>query len=301
MLGRRQIREKVVEALYAYYQNPIKQDVLENNMFNAIEKIYHLYIYELNFLVALKHLAERQLDINKNKFLASEKDLNPNLKFVNNRVLTLLEDNMERKAFTSKYKGLQWDIHDDLLVRTFQRLVKSKRYQDYMADENDSFELDQKFVGKLFLRYVAENDEFHSMVEDMELSWADDVHIANTMIQKTIGFMKEGESVNTLIRMIKDEEDRSFARNLLKEALNRSEDNETKLGKMLQNWDLERVSLMDRLILVIAMAELDAFRLTPSRVIINEYIEISKAFSTDRSNIFINGILDKYVKETNRI
>lgn len=301
MLGRRQIREKVVEALYAYYQNPIKQDVLENNMFNAIEKIYHLYIYELNFLVALKHLAERQLDINKNKFLASEKDLNPNLKFVNNRVLTLLEDNMERKAFTSKYKGLQWDIHDDLLVRTFQRLVKSKRYQDYMADENDSFELDQKFVGKLFLRYVAENDEFHSMVEDMELFWADDVHIANTMVQKTIGFMKEGESVNTLIRMIKDEEDRSFARNLLKEALNRSEDNETKLGKMLQNWDLERVSLMDRLILVIAMAELDAFRLTPSRVIINEYIEISKAFSTDRSNIFINGILDKYVKETNRI
>lgn len=301
MLGRRQIREKVVETLYSYYQNPIKQDVLEKNMFTSIEKIYHLYIYELNFLVSLKNLAEHQMDINKNKYLKSDHDMDPNQKFVRNQVLVQLEENQERKDFTAKHKGLQWDLHDDLLVRTFQRMMSGKRYQDFMAEEELSFEADQKFIGKLFLRYIAENDEFQSRVEDLELSWSDDIHIANTMVQKTIGFLKADQNVNTLIKMIKDAEDQNFARKLLLEGLNHYDDNEKKVAGMLENWDLDRISLMDKLILVLAIAELDGFKLTPSRVIINEYIEISKVYSTDRSNIFINGILDKYVKDTNRV
>lgn len=301
MLGRRQIREKVVESVYSYFQNPIKQDVLEKNMFAGIEKIYHLYIYELNFLVALKELAEHQMDIHKNKFLKTDEDLNPNRKFIKNQVIRQLEENAERLDFTSRHKELRWDMHDDLLVKTFQRITSGKRYQDFMKDENLSFEEDQKFIGKLFLRYIAENDDFLSRVEDMELTWSDDFHIANTMVQKTIGFLREDTESRTLIKMMKDDEDRKFAGQLLFESLNHWEENEKKLESKLENWDLERISLMDKIILICGIAELDAFRLTPSRIIINEYIEISKAFSTDRSNIFINGILDKYIKDTNRI
>lgn len=149
MLGRRQIREKVVQTLYSYHQNPIKTDVLEKNMFTEIEKIYHLYIYQINFLVALKDLAENQIEIAKNKYIKTEEDINPNLKFVNNQVLIQLEQNEERLSFTSKHKNLNWELHDDLLVKTFQRIVAGKRYQDYMVDETLSFEDDQKFVGKL--------------------------------------------------------------------------------------------------------------------------------------------------------
>lgn len=300
MLGRRQIREKVVEAVYSYYQNPVKADVLEKNMFSQIEKIYHLYIYQLNFLVALKALAEKQIEIGKNKYIKTEDNLNPNQKFINNRVLNMLEENTERLSFTSKHQELKWELYDELLVKTFQRMTSGKRYQDFMKEEGYSFEEDQKFIGKLFLRYIAENEDFHDHVEGLELSWADDFHISNSMIQKTIGFFKENEPSHTLIKMIKDEDDREFARKLLKETLNHWEETEKKLEGRLENWDIERISLIDKIILVTAICELDYFPLTPGRVIINEYIEISKVFSTDRSNIFINGILDKYTKDFNR-
>ena len=300
MLGRRQIREKVVEAVYSYYQNPVKADVLEKNMFSQIDKIYHLYIYQLNFLVALKALAEKQIEIGKNKYIKTEDNLNPNQKFINNQVLNMLEENTERLSFTSKHQELKWELHDELLVKTFQRMTAGKRYQDFMKEAGNSFEEDQKFIGKLFLRYVAENEDLHDHVEGLELSWADDFHISNSMIQKTIGFFKENEPSHTLIKMIKDEEDREFARKLLKQTLNHWEETEKKLEGRLENWDIERISLIDKIILVTAICELDFFPLTPGRVIINEYIEISKVFSTDRSNIFINGILDKYTKDINR-
>ena len=300
MLGRRQIREKVVEAVYSYYQNPVKADILEKNMFSQIEKIYHLYIYQLNFLVALKGLAEKQIEIGKNKYIKTEDNLNPNQKFINNKVLNMLEENTERLSFTSKHQELKWDLHDELLVKTFQRMTAGKRYQDFMKEAGNSFEEDQKFIGKLFLRYVAENEDLHDHVEGLELSWADDFHISNSMIQKTIGFFKENEPSHTLIKMIKDEEDREFAGKLLKQTLNHWEETEKKLEGRLENWDIERISLIDKIILVTAICELDFFPLTPGRVIINEYIEISKVFSTDRSNIFINGILDKYTKDFNR-
>ena len=300
MLGRRQIREKVVGSLYSYQQNPIKFDILEKNMFSEIDKIYHLYIYQLNFLVALKDLAERQIEIGKNKYIKSEKETNPNQKFIANQVLIKLEENDERLSFTSKHQDLKWDLYDELLVKTFQRMAAGKRYQDFMKEEGHCFEEDQKFIGKLFLRYIAENEDFHEHLEAKEMSWADDFHISNSMIQKTIGFLKEIEPSHTLIKMIKDEEDRNFARRLLKESLNHWEESEKKLEERLQNWDLDRISLLDKIIIIAAITEIDYFPLTPGRVIINEYIEISKVFSSDRSNIFINGILDKYTKDINR-
>ncbi|MBC7555447.1 MAG: transcription antitermination factor NusB [Chryseobacterium sp.] len=302
MLGRRQIREKVVETLYSFYQNPIGADILEKNMISQIDKIYHLYIYELNFLVGLKHVAEQQIEIGKNKFIKTESTINPNQKFINNKVLLQLEENTERLSFTSKHLELKWDLYDDLLVRTFQRLKAGKRYQDFMLEKDTySFEDDQKFIGKLFLRYIAENVDFHEHLEEKELSWADDFHIANSMIQKTVGFLKPDQSSHTLIKMFKNDEDIDFARNLLKYAVSHLKESEEKVKERLQNWDLERISLIDKIIIIAAITEMDYFPFTPSAVIMNEYIEISKVFSTEKSNIFVNGILDKYIKDKNRV
>ena len=301
MLGRRQIREKVVETLYSHHQNPIQYEALEKNMFSEIEKIYNLYVYQLNFLVGLKHLAEKQIEIGKQKYIKNDADINPNQKFINNQILKQLEENTARLSFTSKHQDLKWELHDELLVKTFQRIVAGKRYQDFMQEEAFSFDEDQKFIGKLFLRYIAENEDFHDRLEEKEMSWADDFHIANSMVQKTIGFMKKDEPSHTLIRMIKDEDDKSFAKKLLWEAVKNWDVTEKKIEDRLQNWDLDRVSLMDKIILISGITEFDYFPMTASRIIINEYVEISKAFSTEKSNIFINGILDKYSKDTNRI
>ncbi|WP_312323036.1 transcription antitermination factor NusB [Soonwooa sp.] len=300
MLGRRQIREKVIENLYSYYQNPIRQETVEKNLINEMSKIYNLYIYQLNFLVALKHVAENQIEIGKNKFIKNDSDINPNQKFVRNQVLESLENNEERRSFTDKHKELIWDFNDEVLVKTFQRIKAGKRYQEYMTSEEISFEDDQKFIGKLFLRYVAENNDLHDRFEEMEMSWADDYHISNSMIQKTIGFLKEDTPSHTLVKAIKDDEDEEFAKKLLRQSLNNWEDSEKKLEERLVNWELDRVSLMDKIILVAAITEMDYFPQTPSKVIINEYIDIAKVYATEKSNIFINGILDKYSKDKNR-
>ncbi|SDE67038.1 transcription antitermination protein NusB [Riemerella columbipharyngis] len=301
MLGRRQIREKVVQTLYAYCQNPRDNVEVEREMFRNIEKIYNLYIYQLNFLVALRDLAEQQVEIAKEKYIKTEKDINPNLKFIQNRILERIESNQERLSFTSKHQDLKWSLYDDFLVKTFQRIIASKRYQDYMASQENSFDEDQKFIGKLFLKFIAENEAFHELLEDIDMNWADDFHIANSMIQKTIGFMKENEPTHTLIRVVKNQEDRDFARNLLFYGISHWGESEKKLEARLQNWDLDRVSLMDRVIIITAFTELDYFPSIPSRVIINEYIEIAKAFSTDKSQVFVNGLLGKYTNEINRV
>lgn len=301
MLGRRQIREKIIENLYSYTQNPLDAGVVERNMLTEINKIYHLYIYELNFLVALKSVAEQQIEIGKNKYLKTTAEINPNQKFINNQVLIKIENNAERIAFTEKHKELQWDIHDDLLVKTFQRIKSGKRYQDFMQEDSYSFEADQKFIGKLFLRYIAENDDFHQHIEELEISWTGDFHIANSIVQKTIGFLKEEEPSHTLLKMIRKEDDEDFAKKLLQLTINHWQNSMNSLETRLENWDLDRISLIDKIILITAITELDYFPFTPSKVIINEYIEISKVYSTEKSNIFVNGILDKYTKELNRI
>ncbi len=300
MLGRRQIREKVTQAVYAYYQNPIKVDVLEQNMFSEIEKIYYLYIYQLNFIIALKEVAERQIENDRNRYIIAEKHINPNRKFVDNQVINKLEENVERLHFTSLHSELKWDIDNEFLRKTYQKIITGKRYNDYMNSDDYSFDGAQKFIAKLFLKYVAENELFHQYVEDKELFWADDIHISNTMVQKTIGMLKEEESSDRLIRVIKNEEDRSFASKLLRDSLKNLESTEEKIKERLENWDISRVSTMDKVILVLAITELDNFPFTPLKIIVNEYIEIAKTFSTNKSNIFVNGVLDKYSRDINR-
>lgn len=300
MLGRRQIREKVTQAVYAYYQNPIKVDVLEQNMFSEIEKIYYLYIYQLNFIIALKEVAERQIENDRNRYIIAEKHINPNRKFIDNQVINKLEENVERLQFTSLHSELKWDIDNEFLRKTYQKIITGKRYNDYMNSDDYSFDGAQKFIAKLFLKYVAENESFHQYVEDKELFWADDIHISNTMVQKTIGMLKEEEPSDRLIRVIKNEEDRSFASKLLRDSLKNLESTEEKIKERLENWDISRVSTMDKVILVLAITELDNFPFTPLKIIVNEYIEIAKTFSTNKSNIFVNGVLDKYSRDINR-
>lgn len=300
MVGRRQLREKVVETLYAYQQNPKEVNLVLKNMMGDINKIYNLYVYELNFLLALRELAKEQIEIRKNKFIKSEEDLNPNIKFVENRILVMLEANEERRQFTEKNKQLTWDATDDVLRHTFQRMLKSKKYLDYMQSSDNSFEDDQKFIGRIFLRFVAENKDLHDYFESQEMYWADAFHIANSLVQKTIGFMKADQEMDTLMKVIKNSEDRNFVQTLLTKTIYNQKSLTDELSKRLQNWDLERISLIDRVIILTAFSEMDNFKTTPSSIIINEYIEIAKAFSSDKANVFINGLLDKYAKDHNR-
>jgi transcription antitermination protein NusB len=301
MVGRRQLREKVFKTLYSYSQNPATADSLERTMFAEIDEIFKLYVYELNFLVALYDRALEQIEINKNKYLKTEQDINPNLKFTRNKVLEQLVANAERISVTGNYPKTQWSIHDELVMKTYQRIMASKLYQDYMAEESYDFANDQKLVGKIFMRYVAENDDFLDRVEGHDLHWGDDFHIANSLVQTTIGSLMAEENKHTLLKTIKNQDDRNFAMVLLRNALSQWDNVEDKIRIRLDNWEMERVAITDKVLLMAAITELDTFKGTASSIIINEYIEISKVYSTEKSKTFINGILDKYIKDTQRV
>jgi len=300
MVGRRQLREKVVQSLYAYEQNPKDVNLVVRNLIRDLNKIYDLYVFELNFLVALHNLAEEHIEIGKRKFIKSDKDLSPNLKFIKNIALQQIIDNRERENYSSKNSQLLWSTNDEIVTKTYQSIISGKLYRNYMDSEDESFEEDQKFLGKLFFRYVAENELIHSFLEDIEMSWADDLHISNSLVQKTISFLKPDSETHTLIRIIKNTDDENFAKMLLSQTATNLHIYEKKLEERLKNWNLERISLIDKVIIITGMSEMDEFKLTPSSIIINEYIEIAKVFSSEKSNVFINGILDKYAKDSNR-
>jgi len=300
MVGRRQLREKVVQSIYSYEQNPKDINIIVRNLLRELNKIYDLYVFELNFLVAIHKLAEEHIEIGKRKFIKTDKDLHPNLKFLKNDALQQIINNEERQNYSRKNTNLLWSSSDELVTKTYQNITLGKLYKDYMLSESKSFEEDQKFLGKLFFRYVAENETIHSFLEDIEISWADDIHISNSLVQKTISFLKPDSETHTLIKIIKNSSDEGFARTLLSQTATNMNLYEKKLEERLKNWNLERISLMDKVILITGMSEMDEFKLTPSSIIINEYIEIAKVFSSDKSNIFINGILDKYAKDNNR-
>jgi len=300
MVGRRQLREKVVQSIYSYEQNPKDINIIVRNLLKELNKIYDLYVLELNFLVAIHKLAEEHIEIGKRKFIKSDKDLYPNLKFLKNDALRQIINNEERQNYSRKNTNLLWSSSDELVTKTYQNITLGKLYKDYMLSESKSFEEDQKFLGKLFFRYIAENEIIHSFLEDIEISWADDIHISNSLVQKTISFLKPDSETHTLIKIIKNSSDESFAKTLLAQTATNLHLYEKKLEERLKNWNLERISLMDKVILITGMSEMDEFKLTPSSIIINEYIEIAKVFSSDKSNIFINGILDKYAKDNNR-
>jgi len=301
MVGRRQLREKIIQSVYAYEQNPKDINLVVRNLFRELNKIYDLYVFQLNLLVSIHKLAGEHIEISKHKFIKSDNDLSPNLKFVENLALQQIISNKERENYSSKNTQLLWSTSDELVTKTYQNIISGKLYRDYMKSEHKNFDEDQKFLGKLFLRYIAENEFIHSFFEDIEISWADDIHISNSLVQKTISFLKPDKETNTLIKIVKGESDESFARTLLSQTITNLALYEKKLEENLKNWDIERVSLVDKIIIITGMCEMNEFKSTPSTIIINEYIEIAKTFSSEKSNVFVNGILNKYAKDNNRI
>ncbi len=297
MVGRRQLRENALKALYAQTKNPQEFNVLYRNLIQSLEKIFPLYVQELNLLMALRDEALEKIEIAKNKNIKTEKDLNPNLKFVHNAIFQKLEENEELKAYNEKNSQLLWREDRHYPQAILKKLMNSKMYEEYMNKATQSFEEDKNFIHKVFDKYIAKNENLVDFYEEQNISWADDFHIANSMTYKTIKFIEKDKEFNSLISVFKGHKDKEFLESLITEVLNNQKELDDEIEKRLVNWELHRIAEMDKLILQMALTELKYLPEIPPRVVINEYIELAKTFSTPSSNVFINGILDKFVKD----
>jgi N utilization substance protein B len=294
MLSRRHIRIKVLQILYAFFHSE-SDDLMkcERELDKSMNKAHALYIHLLILLVNLKTLAEQKIELGKNKLLPTQDDLNPNTKFVDNKVLCLLAENLSLIA-KSENEEIFWDENPELQGKLFRKIQESELYKTYMSDSSSSFIDDRKFISALFMEFIAPNEDLHSFLEEKSIYWLDDFQVANLAVVKTLkGFKPTSDEYSRMLPVFKDEDDKAFAHNLLKKTLVNSSDYKKYVVETASNWDEERISDMDQLLMQMAISELLNFETIPVKVTLNEYIELSKDYSSQKSKIFINGVIDK--------
>ncbi len=294
MLNRRHIRIKVLQILYAFFHSESEElTKSERDLNNSLEKAHSLYVHLLLLLVAIKKQAEDKIEKGKNKLLPTQEDLSPNTKFTYNNTLTLLAENLSLIEHFEN-EEVYWDENPELVGKIFRQIQESETYANYINDQNTSFLEDRKFVSALFMEFIAANEDVHTFLEEKSIYWLDDFEVSNLAVIKTIKSLKpESDEYARLQPLFKDEEDRTFASNLLKRTILNSSDYTKYIVETASNWDEERISDMDQLLMQMAICELLNFETIPVKVTLNEYIELSKDYSSQKSKIFINGVIDK--------
>ena len=297
MINRVLIRLKIVQIVYAYYQNGGKNlDTAEKELFFSLSKAYDMYNYLLLLMVEITKQAERKQSAAKNKLLPTAEELYPNTKFVDNRFIAQLEVNKQLLEFSETQKKT-WENESEFVKSLCEKIMDSDIYKEYMASETSSYEEDRELWRKIYKRIIFNNNELDQVLEDQSLYWNDDKEIVDTFVLKTIKrFEEENGAKQELLPEFKDEEDQDFARRLFRRTILNADYYRHLISENTRNWDLDRVALMDIIIMQIALAEILSFPNIPVSVTLNEYVEIAKLYSTPKSGSFINGTLDGIVK-----
>ncbi len=298
MINRVLIRLKIIQLVYAYYQNGSKNlDSAEKELFFSLSKAYDLYNYLLMLMVALTNYAQKRVDAGKAKLAPTSEDLSPNMKFIENKFVAQLEVNKQLLEFISNQKKT-WDNDQEFVKELYDKITASDLYKEYMASSDSSYEADRELWRKLYKSFVFNNDSLDQVLEDQSLYWNDDKGIVDTFVLKTIKKFEESKGASQpLLPEFKDDEDQEFARRLFRRTILNGDYYRHLISDNTRNWDLDRVAFMDVVIMQCALAEILSFPNIPISVSLNEYVEIAKLYSTAKSGSFINGTLDGIVNQ----
>ena len=297
MLSRRVLRTKVVKAVYAHQQCENMTPVAsEKSLILSIDRAYDLYFHLLALVPEIAEYAAERIRIGENKKLPTYEDLHPNRKFVENKVIARLVEDENLQVEISNRK-LSWKNHRDLIVALYNALIRQPFYQKYMASEERSFRQDAQLVSDIYMTMLEEFEPLDRALEEQSILWNDDLGFLLTMVSRTVLSMRENQEAIKLMPQFKSEEDLDYAKKLLRYTIAGYERISLLLDGSMNNWDIERVALMDKIVLVTAISEAENFPTIPTRVTMNEYIDIAKCYSTESSGGFINGILDRIISQ----
>lgn len=299
MLNRRHLRIKVLQILYAFYQSDEK-DVLkaEKELLVSIERMYDLYIYLLLTLPELTRAASHKIEEKKKKLRPTEEDLNPNRKFVDNELILALSANEPLRKLSEKRK-VNWmgAENQEIFRKMFIHIVGSETYFEHMNNGIEGTEGDKQFAVHLFKNEVVNSEYLHHFFEEKSIYWLDDIDLCCSMAIKALKTWKKEENHFEILPLFKENDDeKKFVTSLIKETLLKDDENNALISKLASNWELDRIATMDIILLKMGITELQICNEIPTKVTLNEYIEISKFYSTPKSNTFINGILDKAIE-----
>ena len=292
MINRELIRIKTVQLTYAYYQNGSKNiDSAEKELLFSLSKAYDLYNFLLALIVSITREAQRHLEVAQSRAQREGTEM-PSQKFVNNRFALQLEGNKMLNDFMETQKKT-WNDEPEFLKKMYQLVADSQIYKDYMASPEDSYEADRELWRKLYRTLIQHNDDLDALLEEQSLYWNDDKEVVDTFVLKTIKrFEEKNQSHQELLPEYDNEEDKDYARKLFRATIMNGDEYQHFMSEASRNWDFSRLAYMDIIIMQIAIAEMMTFPSIPLNVTINEYVEISKLYSTPRSAGYINGMLD---------
>ena len=294
IINRRQLRIKVLQMLYSYEQTEdANLRSFEKKLSNSIDETYDLYLYYLLILIEFKSLAEQKIEESKSKLRPDEKDLNPSLLFVENPILVSLTENQELNKLFKK-RSISWSSEMDLVRALFNKIRSSDLYYQYIENSKPDLFTDISFIVKLFKNSVVNDELLLSYLEERSIYWIEDVDLVASMIIKSFKRSKETKGKVNILPLFKEEkEERSFFMDLFHNSIINKDEIDKIIRDHTKNWDIERIALMDILLMRLAVAEVTSFSSIPIKVTLNEYIELAKQYSTNKSNFFINGILDQ--------
>lgn len=296
MLSRRLLRLKVIKALYAHIESESDNlQASEKSLVASIDKTYDLYFQMLELIVDIARYAEERQEIARHKKLPTHEDLNPNRKLVENSVIARIADDEAVKAYLGK-RALGWSQYPELIKEIYNRLIKTEYYQKYMTSGQRSFKEDLQLVTDFYTLELENDEVLEDVLEEQSILWSDDLGFALLMVIRTLSGMRESQTSIKLLPKFKSPEDLEFAKTLFETAALQFRQNQTYIDKFTRNWDVERIAFMDILIMSTAITEIVTFPSIPVKVSLDEYIEISKYYSTQGSSTFINGVLDKVVE-----
>lgn len=292
MISRRLLRVKALQILYAYRVSENDNlNTTEKELIFSIEKSYDLYHLILLLLVDISDYAVQRTDIARSKFFPTDQEANPNTRFIDNRIIHGISHSRKFSQYLETRK-ISWSNEEELIRNLYRNLLEWDVYQEYLENPDDSFNQDKKFISRLVGELILPNEYLQQVLEEQSVYWNDDLEFIGSMVVKTLSRWKDSSEM-PILSMFSNDDDRLYVVELFRKTILHGAEYQELIKKFSENWDFERLALMDILIMQMAISEAINFPSIPAKVTLNEYIEISKYYSTDKSSYFINGILDK--------
>ncbi len=298
MISRRLLRIKVLQVLYAYYKSD-QRDInkSEKELHFSINKAYELYYYILLLIIDVVEYAGSRIELARNKKVPHWEDLNPNTRFIENRLVVQLRENGQLLRYLETHH-ISWSNHPELIKEIYGSLAESDIYAGFMNEESVDYNAEKRLVSDFVSEIILRNESLHQLLEEKSIYWNDDLDFVVSMVQKTMKKFKSTDKDEThLLDLYKNDEDRDFVIRLFRKSILNREEALQMIEEKASNWDLDRIAFMDVLIMQMAITEMIEFPSIPTKVTLNEFLEIAKYYSTEKSNTFINGVLDKIMQK----
>ena len=277
MISRRLLRAKVLQILYAFFtKKDVSLQQSEKELYHSIGKTVDLYFYLLLLAVEIKERAVKIIEIRKNKNFVSDEDVNPNMRFVNNRILAQIENNEYFTDYLNNNK-MSWVDYPELIKKIQDNINESEQYEKYMNENEDSYQNDKDFVIFLFSEVFYNCEDLYQNLEEQSVFWNDDVDFVIDTITNSVKQFKENKVTNRLVtKTYRKPDDKQFAQDLLFKSIYRHKEIEKIIREQIENWDYDRIAFLDKLILLAAITEVLEFSNIPVKASFNEYKIINK-------------------------